>query len=63
MVNPLADVGKYLPHSVSSSNYGQFDDPKEIEMYDRQLRELDNAKQQGGLAQFREPTKRNDRRP
>src|SRR5438045_5067429 len=45
VVNPLADVGKYLPHSVSSSNYGQFDDPKEIEMYDRQLRELDKAKQ------------------
>jgi peptide/nickel transport system substrate-binding protein len=52
VVNPLADVGKYLPHSVSSSNYGQFDDPKEIEMYDRQLRELDKAKQHADLLEF-----------
>src|SRR5689334_12576611 len=52
VVNPLADVGKYLPHSVSSSNYGQFDDPKEIEMYNRQLRELDKAKQRADLLAF-----------
>jgi len=52
IVNPLADVGKYLPHSVSSSNYGQFDDPKEIEMYNRQLRELDSTKQQADLLEF-----------
>jgi peptide/nickel transport system substrate-binding protein len=52
VVNPLADVGKYLPHSVSSSNYGQFDDPKEIEMYDRQLRELDKTKQRADLLEF-----------
>src|SRR5207247_3165068 len=44
VVNPLADVGKYLPNSVSSSNYGQFDDPKEVEMYNRQLRELDRPR-------------------
>ena len=35
-----------------SSNYGQFDDPKEIEMYDRQLRELDKAKQHADLLEF-----------
>src|SRR6185295_6983342 len=52
VVNPLADVGKYLPHSVSSSNFGQFDDPKEIEMYDRQLRELDKTKQRADLLEF-----------
>jgi len=52
VVNPLADVGKYLPHSVSGSNYGQFDDPKEIEMYDKQLRELDKAKQRADLLEF-----------
>ena len=27
VVNPLADVGKYLPHTVSASNYGNFEDP------------------------------------
>jgi peptide/nickel transport system substrate-binding protein len=52
VVNPLADVGKYLPHSVSDSNYGRFDDPKEVEIYDRQLRELDKAKQRADLLEF-----------
>jgi len=52
VVNPLADVGKYLPHSVSSSNYGQFEDPKEIDMYNRQLRELDKTKQRADLLEF-----------
>jgi peptide/nickel transport system substrate-binding protein len=52
VVNPLADVGKYLPNSVSSSNYGQFDDPKEVEMYNRQLRELDKTKQKADLLEF-----------
>ena len=27
IVNPLLDGTKYLPHSVSSSNYGNYDDP------------------------------------
>src|SRR5436305_12696616 len=30
VVNPLADVGKYLPGKVSPSNYGYFDDDEEI---------------------------------
>ena len=49
VVNPLADVGKYLPHSVSNSNYGNFEDAKEVELYNRQLRELDKAKQKADL--------------
>jgi peptide/nickel transport system substrate-binding protein len=52
VVNPLTDVGKYLPHSVSGSNYGQFDDPKEIEMYNKQLHELDESKERGDLLKF-----------
>jgi len=52
VVNPQADVGKYLPHSVSASNYGKFDDPTEIDIYDRQLRELDKTKQRALLRQF-----------
>jgi peptide/nickel transport system substrate-binding protein len=31
VVNPLADVGKYLPHTISASNYGNFEDDREIE--------------------------------
>ncbi len=52
VVNPLADVGKYLPHSVSNSNYGNFEDAKEVEMYNRQLRELDKTKQKADLLEF-----------
>src|ERR1700730_13669196 len=36
---------KYLPHSVSASNYGNYEDPAEIELYDRMLRETDFARQ------------------
>jgi peptide/nickel transport system substrate-binding protein len=52
VVNPLADIGKYLPHSVSSSNYGNFDDPAEVEIYNKLLRELDKKKQYELLRQF-----------
>jgi peptide/nickel transport system substrate-binding protein len=38
IVNPLLDGTKYLPHSVSSSNFGNYEDPAEIELYDRMLR-------------------------
>jgi len=51
VVNPLADVGKYLPNSVSSSNYGQFDDPKEVEMYNGNCAKL-NDQAEGHLLEF-----------
>ena len=52
VVNPLADVGKYLPQSVSTSNYGFFDDPKEAQLYDQLVRETDKPKQRALLRQF-----------
>jgi peptide/nickel transport system substrate-binding protein len=52
VVNPLADVGKYLPHTVSASNYGNFADEKEVKMYDDMLRELDKSKQKTKLFDF-----------
>jgi peptide/nickel transport system substrate-binding protein len=52
VVNPLADIGKYLPHLVSASNYGNFDDQKEVELYNRLLPELDKAKQRSLLREF-----------
>jgi peptide/nickel transport system substrate-binding protein len=52
VVNPLADVGKYLPYKVSPSNYGYFDDPEEIAIYDKMLRELDKTKQRELIRQF-----------
>jgi peptide/nickel transport system substrate-binding protein len=52
IVNPLADVGKYLPHTVSPSNYGNFEDEAEVKIYDQLLRELDKSKQKTLLRQF-----------
>ena len=52
VVNPLADVGKYLPRSVSNSNYGNFDDQKEVDLYNRLLPELDKSKQRALLREF-----------
>jgi peptide/nickel transport system substrate-binding protein len=52
IVNPLLDGIKFLPHTVSSSNYGNYDDPAEIELYDRMLREPDFVKQRELFRQF-----------
>src|SRR5262249_62185215 len=45
IVNPLLDGTKYLPHNVSDANYGNYDDPQEIALYDQMLRETDFSKQ------------------
>jgi len=52
IVNPLLDGTKYLPHTVSSANYGNFDDKTEIDIYDRMLRETDFAKQRALMRRF-----------
>ena len=52
VVNPPIDVGKYLPHSVQSENYGNYEDPALIEMYQRLLRENDPAKQRTLTREF-----------
>jgi peptide/nickel transport system substrate-binding protein len=52
VVNPLADVAKYLPHTVSSSNYGNFEDQTEVDIYDKMLRETDKTKQRVLMRQF-----------
>jgi peptide/nickel transport system substrate-binding protein len=52
VVNPLADVGKYLPHTISAGNYGNFEDEHEVELYNSMLRELDKTKQKEKLFQF-----------
>jgi peptide/nickel transport system substrate-binding protein len=52
IVNPLLDGTKYLPHSVSPSNYGYYEDPSEVELYDRMLRETDFARQRDLMRQF-----------
>ena len=52
VVNPLADIGKYLPHTVSPSNYGNFEDEEEVKLDDDLLRELDKQKQHDLLRKF-----------
>jgi peptide/nickel transport system substrate-binding protein len=50
--NPLLDVQKYLPSTVFTENYGNFEDKAEIELYERMLRETDPAKQRALMRQF-----------
>jgi peptide/nickel transport system substrate-binding protein len=52
VVNPLADVAKYLPSSAASSNYGYFEDPTELDIYNKMLRETDKAKQRVLMRDF-----------
>jgi peptide/nickel transport system substrate-binding protein len=52
MVNPLLDVQKALPATVDSENYGNYDDPQEVDVYDKMLRETDPARQRALMRQF-----------
>ncbi len=52
VVNPLMDVGKYLPHTVYTENYGQYEDQKEIDIYDKMVHETDAAKQRALMREF-----------
>jgi peptide/nickel transport system substrate-binding protein len=50
--NPLMDVQAYLPGSVYTANYGQYEDPAEINLYNKMLRETDFAKQRAQMREF-----------
>jgi peptide/nickel transport system substrate-binding protein len=50
--NPLLDVQPYLPSSVYQANYGQYEDPQEVALYDKMLRETDPAKQRAMMREF-----------
>jgi peptide/nickel transport system substrate-binding protein len=52
VVNPLLDVSKYLPHTVFTENYGGYEDPAEIELYQKMLHEPDAAKQRVLMREF-----------
>jgi peptide/nickel transport system substrate-binding protein len=43
MVNPVMDVAKVLPRSVYAENYGGYEDPKIIELYNGMVKETDQA--------------------
>src|SRR6202008_4979284 len=52
MVNPLLDIQKALPATVDSENYGNYDDPQEVALYEKMLRETDPARQRVLMRQF-----------
>ena len=50
--NPLLDVQPYLPGSVFNGNYGQYEDPDEVALYDKMLHETDPARQRALMREF-----------
>ena len=52
VVNPLMDIGKFLPHSVFAENYGGYDDQKEVNLYQAILHETDFARQRAMIREF-----------
>jgi peptide/nickel transport system substrate-binding protein len=56
IVNPLLDTGKYLPAKVYPENYGQYDDDKSIELYEKMQTETDPKKQRDDMRAFEKHT-------
>jgi len=52
VINPVLDVSKYQPRSVFTEQYGNFDDPDSIDLYQRMLHETDPAKQRKLMREF-----------
>jgi peptide/nickel transport system substrate-binding protein len=51
-VNPLLDVQPYLPGSYYSGNYEFFEDVKEVQLYEKTLRETDPARERALMREF-----------
>jgi peptide/nickel transport system substrate-binding protein len=56
VVNPLLDTGKYLPAKVFPENYGQFDDDKSVELYNKMQTETDPKKQRDDMRAYEKHT-------
>src|SRR3954454_13099168 len=52
VVNPPLDTAKYLPASVYTENYGQYEDPKSVELYNKMLHEPDLQKQREAMRDY-----------
>ena len=48
----MGDISKYLPHSANPENYGNYEDPAEVALYQKMLREPDPAKQRVLMRDF-----------
>ena len=56
VVNPLLDVAKFLPHTAYTENYGNYEDPKAIEIYNAMLAETNPEKQRALMRAFEKHT-------
>ena len=56
VVNPLLDVSKYQPSSVFTEQYGGFDDPAAVQLYQKMLHETDPAQQRDLMRSFEKHT-------
>jgi peptide/nickel transport system substrate-binding protein len=52
VVNPLIDVQPYLSSSISKQNYGNYEDPRQQELFEAAMHETDLAKQKQLMFQF-----------
>ena len=58
VVNPVLDTQKYLPHDVFVENYGGYNDPEEVDIYNKMLHETDFTKQRALMRQYRDAYRR-----
>jgi peptide/nickel transport system substrate-binding protein len=52
IVNPALDTGKFLPKAVYPESYGDYDDPKSVELYNKMLRESDPKAQRAAMREY-----------
>ena len=52
VVNPIADISRYLPHKVQSVNFAYHDDAKLVGLYDQMLRATDPTKARVLMREF-----------
>jgi peptide/nickel transport system substrate-binding protein len=52
VVNPPLDTAKYLPRTAYPENYGNYEDDKEVELYNKMLHEADPTKQRAAMREF-----------
>ena len=52
VINPVIDIQKYLPRSVYTENYGNFEDQHEIDLYQQVLHEIDPVKQRAAMREL-----------
>jgi peptide/nickel transport system substrate-binding protein len=52
VVNPLVDVQRYLPYTVEAQNFGFYEDPDEIALYEKMVTETNPAAQRRLMRQF-----------